>query len=73
MQSEYSAQWLHSNSYSKKSLNNKNIFLLKYLEQNDDQKSNNIGLVSYFDKYNVFCLDLSDDSVLKGDLNFVYK
>ena len=64
---------LNCENYSKKSLNNKNIFLLKYLEQNDDQKSNNIGLVSYFDKYNVFCLDLSDDSVLKGDLNFVYK
>ena len=64
---------LNCEHYSKKNSNSKSIFLLKYLEQNDRQKNNNVDLVSYFDKFNVFCLDLSDDSVLKGDLNFVYK
>ena len=34
---------------------------------------NNTDLVSYFDKYQAFCLDLSSDNVLKGDLNFSYK
>ena len=57
----------------KKNLKNKNLFLLKYLTLNADKKSNNIGLVEYFDKYQAFCFDLSSDSVLKGDLNFNYK
>ena len=65
---------LNCENYKKKSLNSKNIFLLKYLTQNTDKKStNNIGLIEYFDKYQVFCFDLKSDSVLKGDLNFNYK
>ena len=65
---------LNCESYKKKNLKNKNLFLLKYLTQNADKIStNNIGLVEYFDKYQTFCFDLSSDSVLKGDLNFNYK
>ena len=65
---------LNCENYKKKSLNNKNIFLLKYLTQNTDKKStNNIGLIEYFDKYQVFCFDLKSDSVLKGELIFNYK
>ena len=65
---------LNCENYKKKSLKNKNIFLLKYLTQNTDKKStNNIGLIEYFDKYQVFCFDLKSDSVLKGVLNFNYK
>ena len=61
-------------NYKKKNLNNKNLFLLKYLTQNTGKKiTNNIELVEYFDKYQVYCFDLSSDSVLKGDLNFNYK
>ena len=58
----------------KKNIKNKNLFLLKYLVQNTDQKStDNIRLVEYFDKYQAFCFDLRSDSVLRGDLNFNYK
>ena len=65
---------LNCENYKKKNLKNKNLFLLKYLTQNEDKKStNNIGLVEYFDKYQAFCFDLSPDSVLSGDLNFNYK
>ena len=54
-----------------KNLKNKNLFLLKYLSQNENKKSTvNIELIEYFDKYQAFCFDLSSDSVLKGDLNF---
>ena len=30
-------------------------------------------LVKYFNDYQAFCFDLSSDSVLRGDLNFIYK
>ena len=65
---------LNCENYKKKSIKSKNLLLLKYLKQNADKKStDNIGLVEYFDKYQVFCFDLSSDSVLKGELNFNYK
>ena len=49
-------------------------FLLNYLKVNNDKKvNNNAILIEYFDKYYAFCLDLSSDKVLKGDLNFTYK
>ena len=49
-------------------------FLLNYLKVNNDKKvNNNAILIEYFDKYYGFCLDLSSDKVLKGDLNFTYK
>ena len=45
-----------------------------YLSLNNANKtSENIGLIEYFDKYQSFCLDLSSDNVLKGELNFTNK
>ena len=65
---------LNCENYEKKSLKNKNLFLLKYLTQNDDKKSTvNIELVEYFVQYQAFCFDLSLDSVLNGELDFNYK
>ena len=65
---------LNCENFNKKSLNHKEIFFFKYLEHNNTRKkANNALLVEYFDKYQAFCLDLSLDSVLKGDLNFKYK
>jgi len=65
---------LNCENYKKKNVKNKNLFLLKYLSQNENKKSTiNIELIEYFDKYQAFCFDLSSDSVLKGDLNFKYK
>ena len=49
----------------------KNIFFNKYLEQNNIKNTtNNKGIIDYFNEYAAFCLDLSSDSVLKGDFNF---
>ena len=57
-----------------RSLNLKKMFFFKYLEYNNMKKKvDNVPLIEYFDKYQAFCLDLSLDSVLKGDLNFRYK
>ena len=64
---------LNCENYRTHSLNKKNLFLLKYLEQNNKKKgAKNIDLVEYFDKYEAFCFDLCLDGVLKGDLNFNY-
>ena len=62
---------LNCEKYTKESNKNKKLFLYKYLEKNDLQKNNTLDLIAYFDKYNSFCLDLSRDSVLKGELNFI--
>jgi len=44
-----------------------------YLECNNKNKSEiNPLLIQYFDKYAVFCLDLSLDNVIKGEFNFKY-
>ena len=52
----------------------KNIFFNKYLEQNNIKNTtNNKGIIDYFNEYAAFCLDLSSDSVLKGELKFNYK
>ena len=65
---------LNCEKFHKKSSSSKIIFLNKYLVPNNDIKQpNNEDLVAYFDKYQTFCVDLSIDSVLKGDLNFEYK
>ena len=57
-----------------RSLNLKKMFFFKYLEHNNmEKKADNVPLIEYFDRYQAFCLDLSLDSVLKGDLNFRYK
>ena len=62
---------LNCENYKDKSLNSKNNFFSKYLEENNIQKnSHNKALIKHFDKFQAFCFDLSSDSVLKGDLNF---
>ena len=62
---------LNCEKYNEKTINLKNIFFLKFFEQKNVIKdSNNKGLIDYFNKYQVFCLDLSIDSVLKGSLKF---
>ena len=49
------------------------MFFLNYLKHNKmSNKPDNLSLIKYFDKYKAFCLDLSLDSVLKGELNFNY-
>jgi hypothetical protein len=64
---------LNCENYEKKDTKSKNIFLTKYLTINGDFKNKIIYMAEYFDKYHSFCLDLSPDKVLKGDLNFKYK
>ena len=64
---------INCESYNKKSLKDKNSFLTKVLKQNVDKNGNNNNLLlNYFNKYHSFCLDLSLDSVLKGNVNFTY-
>ena len=65
---------LNCENYKKKTMIQKNSFLLKYLLLNDVKiKQATYSFVEYFDKYQSFCFYLSLDSVLKGNLNFVYK
>ena len=65
---------LNCENFNRKSLIFKKKFFSKYFEHiNKKKKANNVHLIEYFDKYHAFCLDLTLDSVLKGDLNFKYK
>jgi len=65
---------LNCENYNRKSLNEKKLFLLKHLRVNYYKKSPNYNdLTEYFDKYQTFCLDLSSDKVLKGELEFNYQ
>ena len=65
---------LKCENYKKMDLKKKYFFFNEYLIiENDNKTYNYQGLVNYFDKYYMFCLDLSSDNVLKGDLNFNYK
>ena len=65
---------LNCENYNKKSIFLKNYFFSKFLQQNNTKKNSNYDdLIEYFNKYYSFCLDLSSDSVLKGDFNFDYK
>ena len=65
---------LNCENLNKRDLNFKKIFFSTYLKLNDmKKKAYNTSLIEYFDKYQAFCLDLSLDSVLKGDLKFRYK
>ena len=65
---------LNCENYKEKNLKKRDLFLHKYLLQNSDKKRANYDdLVDYFDKYQAFCFELSSDSVLNGDLNFIYK
>jgi cytochrome b pre-mRNA-processing protein 3 len=61
-------------NYKNKDFKKKHIFFSEYLVIENDNKTHNYqGLINYFDKFYMFCLDLSSDNVLKGDLNFNYK
>jgi len=65
---------LNCENYNKKNENDKFKFLLDYLSSNDQTKAQiNTNVVDYFNKYQAFCFDLCLDSVLKGDLNFIYE
>ena len=65
---------LYCENLNCRSLNLKKMFFFKYLAYNNmKKKADNVALIEYFDKYQAFCLELSLDSVLKGDLNFRYK
>ena len=65
---------LNCEKFSEKTTIVKNEFLLKYLDEKTPKKMlNNQLLVKYFDEYEAFCIDLSSDSVLKGNLNFNYR
>ena len=65
---------LYCENLNCRSLNLKKMFFFKYLAYNNmKKKADNVPLIEYFDKYQAFCLELSLDSVLKGDLNFRYK
>ena len=65
---------LDSENFTKKSLKDKKTFFYKYLKVNNTMKTEDkISIIEYFDKYQAFCFDLSLDSVLKGNLNFMYK
>ena len=61
-------------NYKKKSNEEKKIFLSNYFAFNSIKNVNQSHkLIDYFDKYCSFCLDLSSDKVLKGEVNVTYK
>tara|TARA_Y100001970_G_scaffold283348_1_gene398242 strand:- start:990 stop:1514 length:525 start_codon:yes stop_codon:yes gene_type:complete len=65
---------LNCEKYRNENKSIKDIILRKYLEVNKEQKRTNTrDLTEYFDKYLSFCIDLTPDNVLKGELNFNYK
>ena len=52
----------------------KYMFFTKYLDLNMSKRAIiDDALIDYFDKYDAFCVDLSVDNVLKGEINFNYK
>jgi len=58
-------------NYRDKKSSEKNLIINKYLALNNINKDHiTDDIVKYFDKYEAFCLDLSSDSVLKGEINF---
>ena len=62
---------LKCENYKNKSSNLKKNMFNKYLKKNVVNSGiNNNDLVNYFDKFEAFCVDLSSDSVLKGEINF---
>ena len=65
---------LNCEDYTKMSLITKSKLINKYiLINNIENTDKNATLIKYFDQYNNFCLDLTSDNVLKGELNFKYK
>ena len=65
---------LRCENYKEDSSEQKKLFLSNYFSFNNSINVNySHKLIDYFDKYSTFCLDLSVDNVLKGELNFIYK
>ena len=65
---------INCKKYKHKTANEKIIFISKYLNANNIDKTNvNNDLIDYFNDYQSFCLDLTLDNVLKGDFNFTNK
>ena len=65
---------LNCEKYKKKSPILKQSFFYKHLTFVGVKNGNfDDLLIDYFDKYEAFCLDLSSDSVLKGEIKFNYK
>ena len=64
---------LNCEKYKKMDLDDKSNFFNKYIELNNTKNTaNNKDLIDYFNKYEAFCFDLSSDSVLQGELKFIY-
>jgi len=62
---------LNCELYKSQSSEEKTIYFHKYLDIKDVAKNaNSTQLLVYFDRYETFCLDLSSESVLKGEINF---
>ena len=53
---------INCENFSGKSTDEKNLFFERYIDQ---KTANNELLISYFDKYEAFCIDLSSDNVLR--------
>ena len=59
--------------FKNKDVNYKKTFFGEYLKSNTNLKNaNNDKLIDYFNDFQVFCFDLSSDSVLKGELKFKF-
>ena len=64
---------LYCENYKNVTAISKKAFFSKHLTYNNAKKATNIELIiKYFNKYHTFCLDLTSDSVLHGELNFSY-
>ena len=61
---------INCENFSGKSTDEKNLFFERYIDQ---KTANNELLISYFDKYESFCIDLTSDNVLKGNIKFNYE
>ena len=62
-----------SEEYNDEIYKNKTSFIQKYLSLNSAKNNDkNEDFIIYLDKYHAFCLDLSSDNVLKGELNYNY-
>ncbi len=65
---------LNCENYNEMNIDDKKKLFNKQLKQiTSNIGDNNSMLIEYFDKYKAFCLDLSIDSVIKGELNFKIK
>ena len=65
---------INCENYKFKKTDEKEQFLCEHLYESKSIKTNKKSdIIEYFDKYYSFCLDLTADKVLKGELNFTYK